>query len=394
MNRKTLKRSSQIKMSLFGFTIVLLCFFFTSAKSFESTAKSVLVVDNLTGTILLDNNAHKRIPPASMSKLMTLYMVFDALRDNRILLTDTIRVSKNASQKGGSKMFLNNGQKVSIENIIRGIIVHSGNDACIAIAETLSGTEEEFARDMNTMAKKIGLVNSSFTNSTGWPDDNHFMSAIDLAHIATRLRLEFPDYYGYFSEKNFTWNEITQNNRNPMLNKGIGADGLKTGHTEAAGYGLVGSAKRGNRRITFVVSGMKTSKERTIESEKLINWAYRDFKAERVVQKNQEIGRIPVWLGNKKEIALAPNEDIFILVPTNKNSEVKASISYKYPITAPFDIGERSPAKLQIIYKLGSKNFSKTYDLFTLENSEPGTFLGRIYASIIIFKNYLKSAIQ
>ncbi len=394
MLRKNDKYIIPWNLIMFIFTLLLASIIGSGSNSFESNAKSAIVVDDLTGTILLEKNATKKIPPASMSKLMTLYMIFDALRDERIFLTDTIRVSQKASQKGGSKMFLNEGQKVSIENILRGIIIHSGNDACIAIAEALSGTEKEFAREMNVMAKKLGLVNSYFTNSTGWPDKNHFMSAIDLVNVATRIRVEFPNFYRYFSEDSFTWNGITQNNRNPMLNKGLGADGLKTGHTEEAGYGLVGSAKRGNRRVTFIISGMDTNTQRTTESEKIINWAYRDFKAKRVLKQNQVIGNMPVWLGAKKTVPLVAKEDIYILMPTSKRINIKSLITYNRPIPAPFSAGQQAPAQLKLIYNVGSKTSTKEYDLFVSEGSEIGNFFTRINASLIILLNYIKSVIK
>ncbi len=394
MLKRTNNKMKQWNLIMFVFTLLLGSIISSVSNSFESNAKSAFVVDDLTGTILLEKNATKRIPPASMSKLMTLYMVFDALRDKRIFLTDTIRVSKNASQKGGSKMFLNEGQRVSIENILRGIIVHSGNDACIAIAEALSGTEKEFAKEMNTMATKLGLVNSNFTNSTGWPDKNHYMSAVDLVKIATLIRTEFPIFYQYFSEESFTWNGITQKNRNPMLNRGLGADGLKTGHTEEAGYGLVGSAKRGNRRVTFIISGMNTNNQRTIESEKIITWAYRDFKARRILKQNQIIGSLPVWLGAKKTVPLFSKKDIFILMPTSKNINIKSLITYNHPIQAPFNAGQQAPAQLKLIYEFGSKTSAKEYDLFVSEGSEVGNFLTRFNASLIIFLNYIKSAIK
>lgn len=387
------------KYNCFGFILLILTMgsiFLTSSpvRGFETSAKSALVIDDLTSSVLLEKNIDKRIPPASMSKLMTLYMIFDALRDERILLSDMIRVSKKASQKGGSKMFVNEGQKVSIENIIRGIIIHSGNDACIAVAETLSGTEKEFANDMNVMAKKLGLVNSSFTNSTGWPDQNHYMSAIDLINIATRIRLEFPEYYKYFSEESFTWNGITQQNRNPILQKGLGADGLKTGHTEEAGYGLVGSAKRGNRRVTFIISGLETKKERMLESEKIINWAYRDFKVKRIAKKNQVVGKIPVWIGDKKKVSLFVEKDIYILIPASKNFTVKTYITYNRPITAPFEAGRQAPAKLKVVYEHASENLTVEHNLFVLESSGTGTFLTRIYASIVTLTNHIKGAIN
>jgi D-alanyl-D-alanine carboxypeptidase (penicillin-binding protein 5/6) len=386
------------KIYLVIFHLVLLWWitllFNSIAHGFESNAKTVLVIDNLTNTILLEKNSSERIPPASMSKLMTLYMVFEALKDKRILMTDIIRVSKNASKKGGSKMFLNEGQDVSIEDIIRGIIIHSGNDACIAIAETLSGTENAFAEDMNAKAKRLGLTNSSFTNSTGWPDQNHYMSAIDLANLATRIRVEFPNYYQFFSEDSYSWNGIIQKNRNPLLRKGLGADGLKTGHTEEAGYGLVGSAKRGNRRITFVISGLSTSKERTVEAEKITNWAYRDFTAKKVAKKNQIIGRMPVWLGEKSDVALYAKDDLYILIPVTAEPDIKVFLSYDTPIEAPFELGSLTPARLKVIFKSDSQTINKEFDLHAFEGSKSGGFFTRLQATTTIIFNHLRRIIN
>ena len=384
------QRNHSINIFIILTWIWIILLFSSTADGFESKAKTVLVIDDLTNTVLLEKNATVRIPPASMSKLMTLYMVFDALRDERLLMTDIIQVSKTAAKKGGSKMFLNEGQSVSIKDIIRGIIIHSGNDACIAIAEALSGTEKAFAQDMNIKAKRLGLKNSSFTNSTGWPNQNHYMSAIDLAKLAKRLRTEFPTYYKFFAEDSFTWNGITQKNRNPLLWKGLGADGLKTGHTEAAGYGLVGSAKRGNRRVTFVIAGLNSKRERASEAEKIANWAFRDFSAIRVAQKDKIIGQMPVWLGKHNQVALYTKEDLYILTPFTKNKTVKTSLTYKRPIEAPFEAGSISPAKLRVIFESEDETFEKEFSLFAFEGSETGSFFRRFQAVTIIIKNYIK----
>ena len=227
------------KIYFFSFLIVLVSF--SNVFSYDTTAKTAIIKDISTNTILVQKNENFQIPPASMSKLMTLVMIFDGLKNNRINLNDKLRVSKKASLKGGSKMFLREGELVSIENLIKGIIVHSGNDACIVIAEGLSGTEESFANDMNKFAKIIGLKDSFFKNSTGWPEKDHVMSARDLLFLSEYIIRNYSKYYFYFSQQDFTWDNITQKNRNPILNSGLGADGLKTGHTEEAGYGLVGS---------------------------------------------------------------------------------------------------------------------------------------------------------
>ena len=387
---KLFNKKLNLAISFFVLLAWITFLFDSNAHGYESNAKTVLVIDDLTNTVLLEKNSLERIPPASMSKLMTLYMVFDALQDKRILMTDIIKVSKNASQKGGSKMFLNEGQDVSIEDIIRGIIIHSGNDACIAIAETLSGTENAFAKDMNAKAKKIGLTNSSFTNSTGWPDQDHYMSAIDLVNLARKIRVNFPNYYKFFAEESYTWNGITQKNRNPLLRKGLGADGLKTGHTEEAGYGLVGSAKRGNRRITFVISGLSTSKERTTEAEKITNWAYRDFTAKKIAEKNQIIGRMPVWLGEESDIALYTKEDIYILMPVTAEPDITAFLTYNKPIEAPFEVGGLTPARLKVIFQSDSQTFNKEFDLHAFEGSELGGFFTRLNATTKIILNYLR----
>ena len=396
MHKRIMKKQTRRNLSFTAF--VFLIVFAPIAYGFDTKANTALVIDNLTNTILLEKNSTKRIPPASMSKLMTLYMVFDALRDKRILMTDIIQVSKTASEKGGSKMFLNEGQDVSIEDIVKGIIIHSGNDACIAIAEVLSGTEKEFALNMNTKAKKIGLTNSYFTNSTGWPDKNHYMSAKDLVHLAKKIRIEFPDYYKFFSDESFTWNGITQKNRNPLLQKGLGADGLKTGHTEEAGYGLVGSAKRGNRRVTFVISGLNSSKERAIEAEKITNWVYRDFIAKRVAQKNKIIGRMPVWLGEKSDVALYVKEDLYILTPVMSSANVKATISYNRAIEAPFEAGAPTPAKMKVTIETKTDDkldsFNREFNLFAFEESNSGNFFTRFKAATTILINSIKRILK
>jgi D-alanyl-D-alanine carboxypeptidase (penicillin-binding protein 5/6) len=385
--------------NLFNCFIKLLNIFFiafllcnpSKTYAYDTNAKSAYVVDNLTGTVLLEKNATKPLPPASMSKLMTIYMIFDALRAKRISLTDEFRVSKKASQKGGSKMFLKEGEIVNVENIIRGIIIQSGNDACIAIAETLSGTEEEFAYEMNMKAKKIGLTNSNFVNSTGWPQMNHVMSAKDLAVLATKIRNEFPDYYFYFSENEFTWDKITQKNRNPLLGKGLGVDGLKTGHTEEAGFGIVGSAKRGNRRITFVISGLKSAKLRAQEASKITEWAFRDFKAIKIINKSEEIGLLPTWLGDVSKIGLITNKDIYILAKNGEPVKSEAKILYRSYMEAPFDKDSKAPADLIITTPLPnnkSDNSAISFPLYANESVKSGDFLSQFKAASLVLRNY------
>jgi D-alanyl-D-alanine carboxypeptidase (penicillin-binding protein 5/6) len=238
-------------------------------------ARGAIVIDLTSGAVLLDKNADTPIPPASMSKLMTLEVVFEALETGRLALDDTFRTSVRAAAMGGSKMYIRSGKAVSVESLLRGVIVQSGNDAAVALAEAISGTEEAFAALMTQRAADIGLTNSHFANSTGWPDPQHRMSPRDLATLAERIITRYPQHYGIFAETEFTWDGVTQPNRNPLLGAGIGADGLKTGHTEEAGYCLVASARRGERRILLVVTGLESSQQRRQEAERLINWAAR-----------------------------------------------------------------------------------------------------------------------
>ena len=383
-----------INIKIYFFSILLLLTSFSNVFSYDTTAKTAIIKDLSTDTILVRKNEDFKIPPASMSKLMTLVMIFESLKNNRINLDDKLRVSKKASLKGGSKMFLREGELVSIENLIKGIIVHSGNDACIVIAEGISGTEESFANDMNSFGKAIGLKDSFFKNSTGWPEKNHLMSARDLLFLSEYIIRNYPQYYFYFSQSDFTWDNITQKNRNPILNVGLGADGLKTGHTKEAGYGLVGSAKKGDRRIVFVISGMKSKKERKREAEKIVNWAFRNFESINLYNKGESISSLPVWLGNKDKINLTTQEDVKILNKIGETPNFISKIVFNKDIKAPIEKGKITQAKL--IITIPSQNYSnnfvnKEYQLVANESVEKGGLLIEMkYASIKIFNFILK----
>lgn len=273
-----------------------------NAHAFETKAKAAYVIDQTTGTVLLNKNADTPLPPASMSKLMTLFMAFEAIRDGRLSLNEKLPVSQHSMNYGGSTMFLNTRDRVTVEDLIRGIIVLSGNDACSVIAEALSpdGTEAGFARQMTQRAQRMGMTNSTFANSNGWPQAGHRMSMRDLALLANRLITDFPEFYPLFSETEFAFDgRAPQNtrNRNPLLRLGIGADGLKTGHTSEAGYGLVGSAKQGQRRVIFVLSGLDSSAARAQESESIVNWSFRQFALRPLAQKGERIAMADVWMG-------------------------------------------------------------------------------------------------
>lgn len=309
------------------------------AWAFDTIASSALVLDQTSGTVLLSKAAEVPIPPASMSKLMTLNMLFEALQDGRINLDTKFTVSQKASEKGGSKMFVKQGERVSVENLIQGIIVQSGNDACIVVAENLAGSEADFARIMTARARKLGMNESTFANATGWPDPNHRMSARDLVLLADRLMTQFPEYYGYFAEESFTWADITQQNRNPLLNMGIGADGLKTGHTTEAGYGLVGTARQEDRRIILMISGLNSAEERAAEGERLMNWAFRQFAQETLIKAGKNVAQAEVWLGKTNTVGLEVADDISALIPYSARDEIKMSVTYDGPIHAPITKG-------------------------------------------------------
>lgn len=316
---------------------------FQAAAAFETRASAAYVYDVTTGTVLFEKNADVPLPPASMSKLMTLNMLFEALTDGRVTLDTRFRVSDRAKAMGGSTMFLDQTDRPTVEELIKGIIVQSGNDACVVVAEGLAGTEDAFARLMNERAPLIGLEHSTFTNSTGWPDANHRMSMKDLGRLGTRMIESFPEYYGYFAISEWEFDgRAPQNrfNRNPILGLGIGADGLKTGHTEEAGYGLVGSAKQGNRRIVFAITGLDSQAARAEESERIVSWAFRQFVERKVADKGAVVAEAPVWMGDHTRVQLIAKEDITLLVPATQRDLSNAHVEYRGPIEAPFAAGD------------------------------------------------------
>lgn len=314
------------------------------ATAFDTRANAAYVYDLTTATVLLDKNADQPLPPASMSKLMTLYVAFEAMERGLLRMTDELVVSSHANSYGGSTLFLKTGERVTVEDLIRGIIVLSGNDACVVIAEALSpdGTEGGFARLMTRKAQDMGMTNSTFANSNGWPAAGHRMSMRDLGLLATRLIEDFPEFYPMFAETEFLFDateSANRFNRNPLLKLGIGADGLKTGHTKEAGYGLTGSAKRGNRRIVFVVSGMTSSAARAQEAEAIVNWSFRQFAQRTLASGGQRIATAAVWEGAEPEIGLVPVDEISILLPVLADTKVEAEVIYTGPIQAPITAG-------------------------------------------------------
>ncbi len=302
-------------------------------------ARAAFLIDLSSGAVLLEKEADTPLPPASMSKLMTLEIVFDALKNGRLKLEDDFRTSAKAAAMGGSKMFIRSGEVVSVQDLLRGVIVQSGNDAAVALAEAISGTEESFAQLMNKQAGQIGLTNSNFANATGWPAAGHEMSLRDLAILAERLVEDYPDYYPIFAETSFTWDGITQSNRNPLLDLEIGADGLKTGHTEEAGYGLVASAERDGRRVVLVIAGLDSSQARSQEAERLINWAFRAFETRRLLEKGQTVATAKVWIGDKDSVGLATADELVVTVPVGSLDKAQMRAHFSEPIAAPVEAG-------------------------------------------------------
>ena len=313
-----------------------------AAAAFETRATAAYIYDVTNDTVLFEKNADIPLPPASMSKIMTLNMLFEALQDGRVTLGTEFRVSDKAHAMGGSTMFLDQTDRPTVEELIKGIIVQSGNDACVVVAEGLAGSEDAFARLMNERGRAIGLEHSTFTNSTGWPDANHRMSMRDLGRVATRLITQFPEYYGYFAMEEWEFdNRAPQNrfNRNPILGLGIGGDGLKTGHTEEAGYGLVGSAKQGDRRIVFVITGLETNAARAEAAEKVIGWAFRQFVVRDVASQGDVLADAPVWMGDHTRLELVVPEDTSILLAATQRELAEARIEYRGPLEAPISQG-------------------------------------------------------
>lgn len=362
--------------------IVALVAFVTTAAAFDTTARAAWVYDVTTGTVLMEKNADQPLPPASMSKLMTLYLLFDALKDGRVQMDTQLPVSTKARQMQGSTMFLDETDRPTIDELIKGIIVLSGNDACVVVAEGLAGTESAFARKMNTRAKEIGLTQSHFSNSSGWPDPEQRMSAHDLGQLALRLIDDFPDLYKEFALREFAFdNRAPANrfNRNPLLSLDIGADGLKTGHTQEAGYGLVGSAVQDGRRIIFVLNGLDSEKVRAEESSRIVNWAFREFSVETVVPKGETVLEVPVWMGSRSRVALTTANGVNVLIPAGTSDEMTAEVVYQGPIEAPFEAGDRLG---ELVVQIPGGAVART-PLIAAASVDRAGFLGRMKAAVM-----------
>ncbi|HVM79758.1 MAG TPA: D-alanyl-D-alanine carboxypeptidase family protein [Stellaceae bacterium] len=312
----------------------------SAATGIDTQARNAIIVDFETGATLLDKGADQRMPPASMSKIMTAYVVYDALKKGKLSLEDVLPVSEKAWKTGGSKTFVPYPGRVKVEDLVRGMIVQSGNDACIVLAEGIAGSETAFVQMMNDKAKELGLEHSHFSNVTGLPDPDEYVTARDLALLARRLITDFPEYYHYDAEKEFTFNGIKQGNRNPLLYKDLGADGMKTGHTDEAGYSLTGSAIRDGRRVIMVLGGLPTGKARATESERLLEWAFREFNDYRLAKAGDAIDQADVWLGEQAKVPATTQRDVVVTLPRAARRSMKVTAHYDGPTHAPVTKGQ------------------------------------------------------
>ncbi len=304
----------------------------------DTAARWAVILDFTTGATLLDKDADVPMPPSSMTKLMTMYIVYSLLKSGRLKLDQDLPVSERAWRMGGSKMFVQIGSQVKVEDLIRGVIVQSGNDACIVFAEAIAGSEEQFAEQMNQKARELGMDHTNFRNATGWPDPEQRMSARDIATLARRLIQDFPEYYKYDSEKSFKYNNIEQQNRNPLVQKGL-ADGLKTGHTDDGGFGLVASAERSGRRVVLVVNGLTSMHQRGEESERLLEWSFREFENVTLFTAGDTVEQAQVWLGTQLTVPLVGGRDLVVTMPRAWRKTAKITLEYDSPVAAPITRG-------------------------------------------------------
>ena len=311
------------------------------ASAIDTTAREALLMDFDTGAVLFERNADVPMPPASMSKIMTAYLAFERIKQGRLALDDEIPISEKAWRKGGSKMFVEVNTRVKVSDILRGVIVQSGNDAAIALAEALEGSEAAFAEAMTEKARQLGMANTQYRNATGWPDPRHHMTARDLVILATATIRDFPEFYPIYSETTFTYNEIKQGNRNPLLYKGMGADGLKTGHTSDAGYGLTASVKRAGRRLVLVINGLASVRARTRESQSLIDWGFREFDNYGLLTAGETVETADVWLGTARTVPLVLENDLTLTLARSARKKLKVTVIVEEPVPAPITRGQR-----------------------------------------------------
>ncbi len=366
---------------------LLICFavmpVFAQKPALSIAAKSFLLTDFQTGQVLASQNAHERVEPASLTKLMTAYVVFTALKQERIALDQNIHVSEQAWRMIGSRMFIEPNKTVTVEELIRGMIVQSGNDACIALAEAIAGSEEIFAHMMNKEAARLGMKNTHFTNTTGLPDPNHYSTAHDLTLLATAIIRDFPEYYLLYSIKEFTYNDITQTNRNRLLWLDPHVDGMKTGWTKAAGYCLVTSAVRDKRRLVSVVMGAESANSRSMESQRLLNYGFQFYDTLHLYKKDEVLTTIQLWKGAENMLKAGFDRDVYFTLPKGQADQLKATMEYKQPLIAPVNVGQEVGT---VKFKLNGRTI-ETYPLVALENVETANIFGRTWDGVKLLLN-------
>ena len=379
-------------MKLFKIFFIILIFLLFQQKSYsqiEVDANYVILQDHLSGKILYEKNADDKIYPASMTKIMTSIVTFDLLKKGETSLDEMITVSEKAwrlSQSGYSSMFIMLNDQISVEDLLKGIIIISGNDACVALAEGLSGTEKDFVMLMNEKAEEIGLENTNFNNSSGINDVNNYSTVRDILKMSRYMIQNYPEYYSYFKETSFTWDRtggdpITQGNRNPLLYKDVGVDGIKTGFLTVEKYSLASSIKSGKRRMTAVASGFKTKNSRSRESMKLLNWGLRKFDTIQIAKKDEIMTSLNVWLGKKSKVEILPSEDVYLTIPKRKKKIIKVVFEYEGPIPAPIKKGDT----LGLLNVYVSDELKKQINILAAEDIEKSNIFSRIFKSL----NYL-----
>ncbi|KTD62702.1 D-alanyl-D-alanine carboxypeptidase family protein [Legionella shakespearei] len=352
-------------------------------------AKAYILIDVNSGKVIAEKNSEVKLPPASLTKMMTLYVISNALHHEQIHLNDSVRVSRDAWKIGGSRMFIKEGDQVSVEQLLKGIIVDSGNDACVAMAEHVGGTENAFTDIMNQQAQNLGMVNSHFTDSTGLPDANLYTTAKDLAILGRALVMDFPQYYSWYKQKWFTYNGIRQPNRNRLLWRDNSVDGLKTGHTNEAGFCLVSSAKRDNMRLLAVVLGEPNDSSRADDSEKLLNYGFRFFETHQLYKSGQAITELPLYKGAVDKISVGLTDEQFITIPTGQYQRLNITTKVPAYLQAPINKGD----KVGDLVVQFDNNIISTRPLYALQSVETGGFYTRTKDSIkLTFKSWFGSA--
>ena len=342
-----------------------------------------ILTDFQSGQTLVSQNPSKRVEPASLTKMMTAQIVFSALRQKRISLKQIVPVSKKAWRAEGSRMFIEPGKAVTIEELINGLIVQSGNDASIALAEAIAGSEENFVNLMNKEAERLGMKGTHFTNTSGLPNPDHFTTAHDLTLLVSDIIRRFPEYYPLYSLREYTYNKISQPNRNRLLWLDPNVDGLKTGYTKAAGYCLVASAKRNNRRLISIILGAKSNSVRIKESQRLLNYGFLSYDTVRVFRKKQEVATIKLWKGQQKILRTGFNHDLYFSLPKGQASKLKASMEYKQPLIAPINVGQEVGV---VKFIFDGKKMGK-YPLIALESVEESSFFSRMWDEVLLLAN-------